>query len=130
MPRFSRRSQEALATAHPDLQRLFEEVIKHFDCIVLEGHRDKEKQERMVREGKSTLHYPESEHNKEPSLAVDVAPYPIDWEDRERFYYFAGFVQGVASQMGIPIRWGGDWDRDTEVHDQSFFDLPHFELET
>lgn len=128
MPRFSQRSKDALATAHPDLQRLFNEVIQHFDCIVLEGHRGKEKQERMVREGKSQLHFPLSKHNKDPARAVDVAPYPIDWNDKERFYAFGGFVLGVAAMLDIEICWGGDWDQDTEVHDQSFFDLPHFEL--
>ena len=35
---------------------------------------------------------------------------------------------GVASQMGIKIRWGGDWDRDTDLSDNRFNDLPHFEL--
>jgi peptidoglycan L-alanyl-D-glutamate endopeptidase CwlK len=42
--------------------------------------------------------------------------------------YFAGFVKGVASQMGIPIRWGGDWNSDNNLKDNKFDDLPHFEL--
>ena len=42
--------------------------------------------------------------------------------------YFAGVVKGIASQMGIGIRWGGDWDMDTEVKDNRFDDLVHFEL--
>jgi hypothetical protein len=61
-------------------------------------------------------------------LAVDVAPYPVDWNDKERFYYFAGFVKGVASSLGISIRWGGDWNSDNNLKNQTFFDLPHFEL--
>jgi len=63
-----------------------------------------------------------------PSLAVDVAPYPIDWNDRERFCYFAGYVKGIAKSLGTELRWGGDWDRDTQVKDNNFDDLPHFEL--
>ncbi len=35
---------------------------------------------------------------------------------------------GIASQMGTPLRWGGDWDGDTELRDQKFVDLPHFEV--
>ena len=66
--------------------------------------------------------------NANPSRAVDVAPYPIDWSDRERFTYFAGFVKGIASQMGIDIIWGGDWDNDTDLKDNGFDDLVHFEL--
>ena len=58
----------------------------------------------------------------------DVAPYQIDWQDKDRFYYFAGIVKGVALKLNIPIRWGGDWDSDTQVKDQTFFDLPHFEI--
>ena len=57
-----------------------------------------------------------------------LAPYPIDWNDKERFYFFAGYVKGIASQMGIELRWGGDWDSDNQLHDQTFMDLPHFEL--
>ena len=61
-------------------------------------------------------------------MAVDVCPYPIDWNNKERFYHFAGYVKGIADSMGIKIRWGGDWDGDTVFDDQSFHDLPHFEL--
>lgn len=128
MPSFGEHSMAALETAHPNLQLLFKEVVKGFDCTVLEGHRTKEAQEEAVRTGRSKVHWPNGKHNQEPSLAVDVAPYPINWNDRERFYYFAGYVKGVAYRMGISIRWGGDWDSDTQVHDQTFFDLPHFEL--
>jgi peptidoglycan L-alanyl-D-glutamate endopeptidase CwlK len=59
-----------------------------------------------------------------------VAPYPIDWNDTKRFYHFAGFVLGVAksSKIAIPIRWGGDWDSDNDLNDQTFMDLVHWEL--
>jgi len=129
MPSFSVASRAQLASCHPDLQRLFNEVIKHHDCKVLEGHRNKEAQNRAFAEGKSKLKWPNGNHNKYPSMAVDVAPYPVDWNDPTRFYYFAGFVFGIASQMGIKLRWGGDWDGDLNFKNQTFFDLPHFELE-
>lgn len=61
------------------------------------------------------------------SHAVDVRPYPFR-EDREHFIAFASFVRGAAAILEIPIRWGGDWDRDYELGDQTFFDLVHFEL--
>ena len=128
MPKFGERSEAALQTAHPDLQRLFREVIKHYDCAVLEGHRGQQAQDKAVREGKSKTPWPQSKHNQQPSLAVDVVPYPIDWNNKDRFYHFGGYVLGVAEMLDIPIRWGGDWDRDTELHDQKFIDLPHFEL--
>jgi len=63
-----------------------------------------------------------------PSLAVNAAPYPIDWENRERATLFAGYVLGVADEMGIKLRWGGDWNMNFETADNNFDDLWHFEL--
>jgi peptidoglycan L-alanyl-D-glutamate endopeptidase CwlK len=128
MPKFSLRSEKALNTAHPELQRLFREVIKHFDCVVLEGHRDKVAQDAAVAAGKSKTPWPTSKHNKTPAQAVDVVPYPIDWGNRNRFFYFAGFVKATAAQLGITVRWGGDWDSDDDFGDQTFEDLPHWEI--
>lgn len=125
---FSKRSKAALDSAHPDLQKLFNEVIKIIDCTIIYGHRTQEEQEEQFRLGHTSLHYPKSKHNQLPSLAVDVVPYPIDWHDRERFIYFAGIVKGVAEQLGIKMRWGGDWDNDNELRDQTWMDLPHYEL--
>ena len=128
MPRFGKRSKERLATCEKDLQMVFNEVIKHVDCSVLEGHRSKDRQNALYKDGKTKVRYPNGRHNASPSCAVDVTPYPVDWEDRERQTLFAGFVLGVANQMGIKLRWGGDWDQDFEVKDNRFDDFPHFEL--
>ena len=49
-------------------------------------------------------------------------------KDVARWYYFGGFVLGTAEEMEIDIRWGGDWDGDRDLDDQSFDDLPHFEV--
>ena len=46
----------------------------------------------------------------------------------KRFVDFAGYVKGVAEDLGIAIPWGGDWDGDGDFSDQRFHDLPHFEL--
>lgn len=128
MPEFSRESVDNLNECHPELQDLFHEVIRYFDCTIVTGHRGEKDQDRMFDMDRSQLQYPESKHNKRPALAVDAAPYPIDWNDRDRFHYFAGFVKGVAARMGISVRWGGDWDDDTEVKDNNFDDLIHFEI--
>jgi hypothetical protein len=53
-------------------------------------------------------------------MAIDLVPYPVNWNDRERFLRFGGFVCGLAAGMGIRIRWGGDWGKG--------WDMPHFEL--
>lgn len=128
MPKFSELSLRQLETCHPDLQRLFKEVIKHFDCRIVEGHRGRIRQNELYEIGKSKVDWPNSRHNSYPSEAVDVVPYPVVWEDTKRMYLFCGFVLGLAKMMEIPIRLGADWDGDTEVRDQKFNDLPHFEL--
>ena len=128
MPRYSKKSEQKLKTCHPELQALFAEVIKYVDCTILDGHRDKAQQDRLYNLGRSRVMYPDSRHNELPSMAVDVAPYPIDWNDLARFYYFGGIVVGIAFEMGVSLRWGGDWDKDMQVKDQNFNDLPHFEI--
>ena len=128
MAKFGNRSKERLSTCDQRLQDIFNEVIKYVDCTILEGHRSKERQNILYDEGKTKVLYPKGRHNAEPSLAVDVAPYPVDWSDRERFTLFAGYVLGLASGMGITIRWGGDWNMNFDVKDNNFDDLPHFEL--
>ena len=127
--KFSRKSIRELETCHPDLQRLFKEVIKQFDCSIIGGRRSNEQQNEFFKKGYTKLRGGQSKHNNDPSLAVDVCPYPIDWKNKERFIYFAGYVKGIASQMNIKIRWGGDWDSDNIMKDQTFNDLPHFQLE-
>ena len=128
MPKFGRKSRERLSTCEDSLQKVFNEVIKHVDCSVLEGHRSKDRQNKLYEEEKTKVRYPDGRHNRQPSSAVDVTPYPVDWKDRERQTLFAGFVIGVARQMGIKLRWGGDWDQDFQVVDNRFDDFPHFEL--
>ncbi len=128
MPKFGSTSKRRLSTCEKDLQLLFKEVVRGFDCTIVCGHRGEEAQNEAYKRGNSKVKYPHGRHNANPSRAVDVAPYPIDWSDRDRFNYFAGYVKGVASQMGIDVIWGGDWDNDTDLKDNGFDDLVHFEL--
>ena len=128
MPRFSTRSKSRLHTCDERLVDLFNEVVKKFDCTIIEGHRGKKAQDEAFNKGNSKVKFPNGKHNQSPSVAVDVAPYPIDWSDRDRFHYFSGYVLGIASQMGLKIRWGGDWDMDTKTKDNKFDDLVHFEI--
>lgn len=135
MPKFSLESKSQLATCHWDLQVLFTEVIQIIDCTVLEGYRNEANQEKAFKEGHSKLHYPEGKHNHSPSYAVDVSPYPIEWNNLSRFYWFAGYVLGVADQlkkrgiMSHDVRYGGDWNRNFDITDEKGLkDLVHFEL--
>lgn len=134
MPAFSKISIKHLNECHSDLQTLFETVIINFDCSVICGHRQKDEQDKAFAEGKSKLKFPQSKHNRTPSFAVDVVPYPLDWNDANRMRFFGGYVMGVAQllfEMGAMshrVRWGGDWDGNTQLKDNNFNDFPHFEL--
>lgn len=128
MPSFGKRSTRRLDSCHLDLIRLFERVVEKYDCTILRGHRGPKAQNAAFNAGNSKLRYPQGKHNKLPSMAVDVAPWPIDWDNEKRFLVFGGYVLGVAAEMGLTIRWGGDWDGDFDPSDQTFNDLVHFEL--
>jgi len=125
--KFSNRSKSRLNTCHVDLQKLFNEVIKEKDCAILEGKRSAKRQYELYLNGKSQLDgvMKRSNHQvtKESPLsyAVDVMPYPIDWEDLKGHQEFADFVFKKAKQLDIKIKWGGNW--------KSFKDNPHWELD-
>ena len=124
MPRFGSRSRRRLKGVDTKLVNVLNETIKLMDITVIEGVRSKKRQAELLKKGATKVKYSKHMEGK----AVDVAPYPIQWDDRERFHYMGGIVRGVASQMGIKVRWGGDWDNDGEIKDNNFDDLVHIEL--
>lgn len=120
MPYFNSRSKENLSQAHEDLQRLFNEVVKTRDCSVISSYREKEEQDELYYLKLSKLLYPDSKHNKIPSLAVDVIPFPvIAWKDIEGFKQFVSIVKKTAKRLNIDIINGGEWE---------LKDYPHYEL--
>lgn len=126
MPSFGSRSELALSTAHPLLVRVMRAAVQDYDCTVLVGHRGKVDQDTAFASGKSKLKWPASKHNVMPSLAVDVVPWPIDWNDIGRFRALAVVVRRcweaipASERDGYTLAWGGDWI--------SFRDYPHWEL--
>jgi peptidoglycan L-alanyl-D-glutamate endopeptidase CwlK len=124
MPKFGKKSLKMLKGVDTKLVNVLNQTIKHFDFSVIEGLRDIETQKEYVAKGVSkTL---KSKHLE--GKAVDIAPYPIDYDDTERFVYLGGFVLGVASQLGVKLRWGLDWDMDTYTKDTNLRDIGHFEI--
>lgn len=132
MPQFSESSLKKLGAVHQDLQMLFSEVIKSFDCTVISGIRTQEEQQRLYAQGRSEpgniiTHMDgvlkRSKH--QGGLAVDIVPYPIDWNDHERFRQFGWYVKGIAKTLKRygaienDIKWGGDW---------KWKDLPHWQI--
>lgn len=129
MPTFSQASLEKLKTLDPRLQILLNEAILHIDFSILVGHRNEADQNKAFAEKKSNFKWPQSKHNKLPSMAVDVAPYPIDWDDPARFARLFGYIERIANELQIPIRWGGDWNRNWRTKDERLVDMPHIELD-
>jgi len=138
VPRFSQFSKRKLDQCHIDLQIIFEELINFYDCTILEGHRSEERQAELFRTGKSMVEFPNSKHNAEPSMAVDVAPYPVNWSNKPknlaRYYQMSGAVLALVEKLldekriTHKVRYGGDWNSSQSFDDQSFDDLVHFEL--
>ena len=127
MASLSKKSLQALSTCCPELQAIVKQVILILDFSVIYGYRDGAKQDELFEQGLSKKKGGESKHNEQPSEAVDLAPYPINWKDSARFYVLASAMITMAHMLGYVIRWGGDWDSDGDLSDQSFMDLGHFE---
>jgi len=148
MPSFGSKSRSRLETCHPSLQRLMEEVVKGFDCSIIEGRRPRYIQDEYFERKVTTVKWPNSKHNAIPpalSTAVDIVPYIPEmggqiWPNPDTqtseeylrtigaFYMFLGYVKRIAEELDIPIRMGADWDSDKNLLDQKFHDLPHIEL--
>lgn len=125
---FGPTSLKKLETCHTDIQKVMHEAIKLIDFTIIWGHRGEVEQNQAYYEGRSKKLFPKSKHNVSPSNAIDIAPWPIPWEDREQFYYLGGIVMGVATTLEIPLRYGGDWNNNGRTSDNTFDDLGHFEL--
>tara|TARA_R110000824_G_scaffold399887_2_gene606239 strand:+ start:1158 stop:1538 length:381 start_codon:yes stop_codon:yes gene_type:complete len=124
MPRFGKKSKERLKGVNSKLINVLNELVKIMDVTIIEGLRTEARQNELLAQGKSKTKYSKHLEGK----AVDLAPYPIDWKDRERFHYMGGMVRGIGKEMGVTIRWGGDWDSDGEIKDNGFDDLVHVEI--
>ena len=126
MPKFSRSSAQRLATCHADIRKVCEQLIKTFDFSVTCGHRGKADQDAAYKAGNSKVRFPNSAHNKLPSLAVDMVPYPVDWNDIGRFKEMAAAFFAVANllkergEITHEFEWGGNW--------RTLKDYPHFEV--
>ena len=150
--KYSVNSKRELETCDYDLVQLFSGILPEYDHTIIEGHRPRARQLELYEKGLSKVR--EGRHNSDPSNAVDASPYiqgrGIPWpkmpenmslsanqraginqyvKDMMQFAHFAGYVEASAAFMSVPIRWGGDWDRDHNLSDQTFDDLVHFELE-
>lgn len=143
----SSRSEERLEGVHQDLQKVVRLAIRRskIDFTVLEGLRSATRQNQLVAQGKSkTL---DGRHIT--GHAVDLGAYvggQVSW-DWEHYYRLAEAVRDAAVELGVPIVWGGVWDKRLNllhntkqavadyvqsrkaVGRDAFIDGPHFELD-
>lgn len=140
---FSRRSRSALLGVHPDLVLVVGRALSYtlVDFVITEGVRTPERQREVFDRGWSkTLKSKHLVQEDGFGHAVDVMAIGdlnndgvVDHKDRavtwNRHWYtaIANAMFKASAELGIPIRWGGDWDGDPTT-ESVFFDGPHFEL--
>ena len=133
MPVFGSASRAQRATLHPRLVMVLDAAIVDFDFVIVEGHRGKVAQNIAYAKKLSQLPWPLGNHNSYPSKAADLAPYPVDWKEGEKPHFRFAFMMGViyahAKRLGVKVRFGMDWNRNLDMRDENFLDLPHVELD-
>ena len=168
-----KKSKQNLSTCHTNLRKLVRHAAAaidkekkrrkgsfKFDFTVRDGYRGEKEQNEAFEKKNSKLRFPKSKHNRKPSQAVHLLPYPVRWPQKPgfpyladsgmteywmekekyekelkiyvkqlgRFYQLHGFMLAASVELDIPMRWGGDWNRDGNILDQSFDDLGHYEV--
>ncbi len=137
MPTFSPASAASVAKAHPRMQAILNEAIKHVDFRVLDSTRGRAAQTKAFLTGHSKARFGDSAHNYVPSIACDLFPAPYEWDNRAAFahlYDVIGFFdpetgrgKGIALAMKTGLRCGLDWHMDG-VGPGDDWDGGHYEL--
>lgn len=144
---FSKISLDNMKGVHPDLVRVIKRALSLgiIDFRVIEGVRTPERQKKLYAQGRTapgpkvtwTLN---SNHFKKADgygHAVDILPAPYDWkledpkstpELDDNFALVADAMFAAAKLEGVKIRWGANWDGDTQWREKGETDNPHFEL--
>ena len=135
----SQRSISNLRQVHPDLVAVVGRAIQitEQDFIVIEGVRTQERQDELWAQGR-TAPGPIVTWTKDVSShglgkdgygrAVDICPFPVDWNDLSKFDAIAKAMFAAATEFGVRLRWGADWDMDGFPRERGESDSPHFEL--
>jgi peptidoglycan L-alanyl-D-glutamate endopeptidase CwlK len=132
------RSKDTLKGVHPNLVRVIERAIElsSQDFTVLEGIRTPQRQAELYAQGRTkpgqvvtwTLKSRHFVQEDGWGHAVDLAPWPIDWNSTKKFDAIADAMFQASKELGTPIRWGADWDEDSQPRERGETDSPHFEL--
>lgn len=140
--KLSERSLSSLKGVNPNLVKVVERAIEltEQDFLVLEGVRSKEQCYINYGKGRTAAQcsakgvptkYAQPSLSKVTWLnnplaskhvtgnAVDLVPYPIDWNTISKFTTISKAMKQAAKELGVDLEWGGDWTKK---------DYPHFEL--
>ena len=120
-------SRKKLKGVDARLLALVTRVAEIMPIRVLEGLRSLERQQMLIDTKASKIKDPWNGKHIH-GMAVDIVPLPIDWDKQRHFDHLGGVVRAIAAELGVPLRWGGDWNRNWDLYDQEFNDLCHFEL--
>lgn len=136
--KFGERSLKNLIGVHPNLVRVVTRAIEIStqDFSVIEGLRTPERQAELYAQGRTkpgnivtwTLKSPHLAGPDGFGRAVDLLPVPADWKTLSKFDAMADAMFRASKELGIPIRWGADWDKDGNPRERGETDSPHFEL--
>lgn len=103
-----------------------------YDFSIVWGFRGEDDQNQAFHDGNSGKEWPDSLHNREPSPALDFAPYingiGIPWKDTHAFAVIGGLFIAAGVILGYDIVYGGDWDMDGQTTDQRLQDWGHVQL--
>ena len=118
--KLGKRSLSNLEGVHPDLVKVVKRAIELTECdfTVIEGLRTKQRQAQLLKEKRTTTM--NSRHLT--GHAVDLAAWVDDTVSWDWKYYeqVEAAMKQAASELNIPIEWGGDW--------KTFKDAPHWQL--
>ena len=141
MPSFGTSSERKLSTADPELVEVPRLVMSWgvYDFTIIWGFRTNAEQMQAFLSGNSKKkdgsYHQVMKGGKPFSQAIDFAPWcllpngdmGIPWKDTHAFAVLGGMMIAAGEQLGIPIVYGADWDRDGLTKDQTLMDFGHIQ---
>lgn len=132
---FGESSERRLKTCSQDIQAIVEAALAtsliDFGIPPYGGKRTEQEQAKLFNQGKSKCDGVNNKSYHQSGKAVDIVAY-VDGKytyDTRYYYMLAHHIMATAKRLGYNnMRWGGDWDKDFDLDDQTFNDLCHFEL--
>lgn len=106
--------------------------ISEIDFSVLEGLRTLTRQRELYAQGRTTPGKIVTWTLKSKHImgkAVDLVPYPLDWNDLGKFDKIKKAMFQAAEEQGVNLRWGADWNSNGKPREKGEFDSPHFEID-